>query len=66
MMDGYDGALLSGGGGVDGAAGLPQLDPEQVMDFLCMVTVIDLFTLVALLVLIGVVLGGILTRKWSL
>lgn len=31
-----------------------------------MVTVIDLFTLVALLVLIGVVLGGILTRKWSL
>lgn len=58
--------MLSGGGGVDGAAGLPQLDPEQVMDFLCMVTVIDLFTLVALLVLIGVVLGGILTRKWSL
>ena len=50
----------------DGGYSLSQVDVDHVMQFFWMITVLDLFQLVAILALIGAVLGAVLTRKWTM
>lgn len=68
MMDGSvpDVVGLADGVLADGGYSLSQVDVDHVMQFFWMIVMVDLFQLVATLVLLGVVLGAVLTRKWSM
>lgn len=67
-MDGVVANVVDSAAGVvaDGGYSLSQVDVDHAMQFLWMITMLDIFQLVAMLLLLGVCLGAVLTRKWSI
>ena len=64
-MDGADGALLSGSDPVGSSYSLLDSDVQAVMQFLWLLSVVELVQLAVLVIVAGMLLGYLVTRKWG-